>query len=514
MYINMQHLADLCLEETHRLIRSDPHYGLTGWTTLRDAPFPYNVHLVYIVNEEDDLSKYPLVPGMHLLVLASADTDLHILEAKIPPNISALLLAWEDHHPYLMRMQEFFDHTLATGLFSHSLLDILSFEGGIQEMVDHAFQILENPIFVFDSSFKLIAANWAEAERHGIGTEMIQNGGFSQFEFSLANRDHIHERLKKREMPLTVHHQELGYDQMIVTIDTVRDLGHIVIDAVNRPFNSMDKQALWVLKKNIDQQMKKDEFVRNAKGFHYENFLKDLLDGKIAISKSFMNRMQYVGVAFTGNMYCIVVEIARSSCAINPYRIRNEFEGSFPDCKTLMYNGQIVILLTAPKHQLLTQEQIQTAFHICVKNGLYAGMSNCFPDIIHFAEYYRQSLRAIELGIASTTQPNLFLYEDFFLEHVKNIFLQKESASTFCHPKMKFMLDYDKAHHSNLAYTLYMFLLHERNIGAAAEAMNMHRSSFTYRLKKIYTLIGSDFQEPRIRQYMLLSYELNKTGPS
>lgn len=122
-------------------------------------------------------------------------------------------------------------------------------------------------------------------------------------------------------MPLTMHHKELGFDQMIVAIDTMRDLGHIVVDAVNRPFNSMDKNSLWVLKENIDQQMKKDEFIRNSKGFAYENFLKDLLDEKIAVNKAFMNRMQYVGVAFTGNMYCIVVEIARSSCMINPYRI-------------------------------------------------------------------------------------------------------------------------------------------------------------------------------------------------
>lgn len=510
MYISIQHLEELCRNEHHSVIRSDIHYGLTGWTTLHDAPAPYNVHLIYIVKEEEDLSEYPLLPGMHLLILAPEHADFNKIETDIPKDINALIVASYDHHPYLMRMQEFFDHTLATGLFSHSLLDILSFEGGIQGMVDHAFQILENPIFVFDSSFKLIAANWTEAERHGIGTEMIQNKGFSQFEFSLANKEHIHERIKKSDMPLLVHHKELGYDQMIVAIDTMRDLGHIVIDAINRPFNPMDRQALWVLKKNIDQQMKKDEFIRNSKGFHYENFLKDLLDGKIAIGKSFMKRMQYVGVAFTGNMYCIVVEIARSSCTINPYRIRNEFERTFPDCKTLMYNGQIVILLRTPKNKLMTKDQLQTASKICTDNKLYAGMSNCFPDIIHFAEYYKQSLRAIELGIVSTTQPNLFLYEEFFLEHMKNIFLQKESAVTFCHPKMKFMLDYDNVHRSNLAYTLYMFLLYERNIGAAADAMNMHRSSLTYRLKKIYSLIGNNFENARNRQYLIISYELNK----
>ncbi len=510
MYISMIHLENLCKNEQHKLVRSDVRYGLTGWAPLNGSPAPYNVHLAYIVEEGTALSNYPLQPGMHLLMLAAKDADIEQLAIQIPSNLNALIIASDNPHDYLMRMQEFFDHTLAMSLLSHSLLEILSYEGGIQEMVNHSIMILNNPIFVFDSSFKLIAANWEEAEKHNIGIDLIQNKGFSEFEFNLANRDRIHERIKKNDTPLLIHHNELGYDQLIVSIDNTRDLGHVVVCAVNRPFNEMDKRSLWVLKKYIDQQMKKDEFIRNAKGFHYENFLKDLLDEKIAISKSFIDRMQYVGMEFSGNMYCIVIEIARSPSTINPYRIRNQFESRFSNCKTLIYNGQIIVLLNTAKDSSLSEEQFQAALNICLENGLYAGMSNCFQDIIKLAEYYKQALRAIELGIPSINQPNLFLYEKYFLEHMKNIFIQKESPDTFCHPKIKLLLDYDANHNSTLAFTVYMYLLHERNLGATATAMNMHRSSLNYRFKKISALIGEEFEDAKERQYMIMSYELNK----
>ncbi len=309
MYIGMNHLQKLCAGSKHKFIRSEIHYGLTGWTTLKDAPVPYNVHLIYIAYENEDLHCYPLQPGMHLLLIVSDDADLDTFASGLPAHMNYLIITEKDSHEILIKMQDFFDHILAKGLFSCSLLEILSFEGGIQEMVSHAYQIMENPIFVFDSSYKLIAANWEEAEKHGIGTELIQNKGFSEFEFHLANRNHIHEKVQKSDEPLLMHHKELGYDQLIVAIDTTRDLGHIVVSAVNRPFNEMDKQSLWILKKYVDQQMKKDEFVRNSKGFHYENFLKDLLDEKIATGKAFMDRMKYVGVEFPGMMYCIVIEM-------------------------------------------------------------------------------------------------------------------------------------------------------------------------------------------------------------
>ena len=69
-------------------------------------------------------------------------------------------------------------------------------------------------------------------------------------------------------------------------------------------------------------------------------------------------------------------------------------------------------------------------------------------------------------------------------------------------------MDYDKIHNSELAYTLYMYLVNERNLVATSEAMNMHRTSLVYRFKKINSLIDDDFDDYKERMYMILSYEL------
>ena len=63
---------------------------------------------------------------------------------------------------------------------------------------------------------------------------------------------------------------------------------------------------------------------------------------------------------------------------------------------------------------------------------------------------------------------------------------------------------------SQLAYTLYMYLLHERNLAATSEAMDMHRSSLVYRFRKINALIGENFEDCRERMYLILSYEMNQ----
>lgn len=509
MHIELKDIQKLFSTSPNLLKGSFPSYCLTGWLHLRNAPVPYTTHFLYVCEYNENLRDFSFLAGMHILCLTDNICNLEQLAEEFPPSINLLFLRNEDPNIIYEGLMDFFNTQCGIGLFADTLLEILSSDGGIQAMIDHAYYAFGNPIFVFDTGFHLIAANWEEARKAEGGDELIENKRFTDREFEMANsRNHIHARVQKSTTPILAHNPELGYDQLLCAIDNKKDLGHIVVSAVNRPLNSIDSNLLLILKKCIDQQLKKNEFIRNAKGFNYEYFLKDVLDGKIATGKPFLDRFDYVSSEFSGNMYCLVIETARSSSTLNTYHVRNLFEGRFPNSKTLMYNGGIIGVFSLPADQFLSKKHLADAVKICKENDLFAGLSNCFQNIIEIPEYYKQALRAIELGICTMNEANLFLYENYYLEHLKNIFVQKESSNTFCHPNMKLLLNYDEKHHSELAYTLYMYLIHERNIAAASKAMHMHRNSLVYRIQKINTLIDDNFESYRERQYLILSYEL------
>jgi hypothetical protein len=477
---------------------------------MKDAPVPYVTSILYVCEYDEDLRNLDFIPNMHILCIAKKHDDLEKLTEEVPSSVNILFLKHENQNVVSRNLLRYFDAQCGIGLFADTLLEILSSEGGVQTMVDRAYGALGNPIFVFDAGFNLVAANWEEAKKTNTGMELIKNRGFSDREFKMVNERGMHKNVQKSEVPIMAYNHELGYDQLLCAIDTQKDIGHIVVSAVNRPLNSVDGQLLHILKKCIDQQLKKDEFVRNVKGFNYEYILKDLLDGKISTGKPFLDRLNSVSSKFLGNMYCLVIETARSSCILNTYHIRSLFDSRFPNTKTLMYKGNIIVILSMSVSRFPPEGGIlEDAAEICENNDLYAGLSNCFQNIAQIAEYYKQALRAVELGVCAVNKPSLFIYEDYYLEHIKSIFIQKESPETFCHPKMKFLSDYDKKRNSELAYTLYMYLVHERNIATTAAAMHMHRNSLVYRIKRINTLIGDNFESSRERLYLILSYEIN-----
>lgn len=514
MYIGLKNIQILLSDYKNFLTKSDGVHCLTGWNKLFDSPTPYTSHLLYVCQYTQALKDFPFEPLMHLLCITPKDADLESIAKEFPSSMDILFVAHDKPAEIHFLLQDYYNTQCGVGFFGQTLFDFLSFETGLEEAINYAHHVLTNPIFVFDGNFNLIAATWDAIAQMPGAENLLKNKRFTEDEFKLLNRNHIHERVKKSELPIHAFNEVLGYDQLICSINTQKNLGHIVVCAVEHPFYPIDTELLLILKKYIDQQMKKDQFIRNSRGFNYEYFLKDILDGKIATGNTLHSRMTYVKNEFMGNLYCFVVETARSASAVNIFRIRNLFESRFPNSKTIIYNNQIIVIVSIPNDGLIPNEYLDTARQICFENELFTGLSTCFKDILELSSYYKQALRAIELGACDSQNPNLFFYEDYYLDHVKNIFLQKESGDVFCHPKMRILLDYDKEHNSELAYTFYMYLIHERNIAAAAAAMDMHRTSIIYRFKKINALIGDNFDSYKERYYMILSYEMNKTGPS
>lgn len=512
MFIDMKNIQSVFVDCKTMLTDLSSSICICGFCRLDHALAPYNEYSLYLTDSLDTVKSTIPIPNMHILLCAEKEfSNISALSDLWDIPVSLLLVSGCSLEKAEFLLSDFFNENCGRGLFADSLLDILFTENGIQAMVDKIYPAFNNPLMVFDAGYHLIAANLEEVKKSPFGRNIVEHGGFSEHEFELVNHfNHIHQKIIHSPFPILVHHPELGFDQLICAINTSKNMGHIVLNALNQPFHKHDADFLWLLQKAIDQQLKKDEFIRNNRGFHYEYFIRDLLDRKIATAPQHMERLEYVEEEFRGLLYCIVVETARSSSTLNTLHVRSEFERSFPDTKTLLYNGEIIILINKKNMSELSKKELKELNKICSEHGIFAGMSNCFKDILELYEFFKQALRAIELGIGERNKPSLYIYNEYYTQHVTNIFLQKESPDTFCHPKLRLLFSYDKSHETHLAETLYMYLVNERNYTLAAEAMYIHRNTMIYRIKKIKEIADIHYEDYKERQYLILSYELNQ----
>lgn len=145
---------------------------------------------------------------------------------------------------------------------------------------------------------------------------------------------------------------------------------------------------------------------------------------------------------------------------------------------------------------------------LCQNYRLYAGISSPVRGIeeLHYA--FRQA--DIALGTACHLQnqrwavPFFTCALDFMLRNIQTDLLPRHLAA----PELLILLDYDQKKGTTYFSTLRTFIINERDIHVASQAMIVHRTTLAYRIKKIQSITGLDLDDPDQRLYLLLSFRL------
>jgi len=476
---------------------------------LAAAADPLDSDTIYVAAEPDDLSR--VFEGECFCAVACFPRDsvsLDLSELSIAKNLDLVFLSSSPAPEEIFSiisaaLKE--DSLLAQ--YSKDLLVLLFHGGTVQMMVDLAFEYMKRTICVFDTGYRLIAATWDHPNSEENAERIFENKFLDTDDIARMNLDNLHERVKKSPVPLLVRSKKIKGERIVSMINNRKDVGHFIIFAEDHPFEKIDLKFAELLRNSLDQQMKKDEFVQHAKGFNYEWFLKDILDGKRLMASSSNKHLTHLDKEFSKPIYCLVVEIARTPGAVSIDHVRSGFEALLPGVSTVVYSGQVVAVFSKKNKSFLKEEDVVRIERFCIENDLFCGMSNYFNSITDLPDYYNQALRAIQVGAGESSVSGLFVYTKHFVKHVASVFLQKENADTFCCPQMKQLIEYDKAKGKDLAKTLYMYLLCG-NAYLAASAMFIHRNTMLYRMGLINELVSVDYKDPKLRQYLILSYEM------
>ena len=509
MYIGIQQIARLFKDETYYLTSSDNTHALVNWSKLLYASPPLSLHQLYVCKYEEHLLTYSFIKNMHLLCMVPEDTDLKSIAKRFPDDISLLLVSTSDPSQIYEKLHNFFNTQYSLAYFAHTLLEYYESEKDLQDIIDYSYRVFGNPVFVFDINNNLIAAPYEKLKELNFSMQFFEQKAFTEEDYQMANRRiNLHNMMMQSDTPVHAYNYELDYDQLLCTIDTTKKLGHIVVSAIDKPFEPIDTEFLLILKKYVALQISKDQFVQTSRGFNYEFFLRDLLDHKINPQNISAQKQAMISDYFAGNMFCLVIDLTKNINLVNTKFIRFSLENHIPNIKTLIYNQQIIAIISINDADTLPTKYSDAINDLIKEHSLYIGASNCFNTILEFEDYYKQALHAINLGTAQNNDPAFYRFSTYYLEHMLNTFASIESINSFCHPKMKQLIEYDKKHNSKLAYTLYMYLINNQNLAATSDAMDMHRSSLIYRFKKITEIIGEDYGDYKERMYFILSYEL------
>ncbi len=190
-----------------------------------------------------------------------------------------------------------------------------------------------------------------------------------------------------------------------------------------------------------------------------------------------------------------------------PYRLHlAEFAG-YNDSVQQIHNKRI-----STRDQFLAVEH--GGFHVLLAHGSAAseedggpiaemlhdrasawGMSDRFDDISQVNGRFFQARCALWVGRCLDPGKGVYRYSDFACYQIFALAASQARLELFIHPIVAQIKAYDELHGSNLLHTLYVYLKHLQSKKRAADELNVHPNTLTYRIRRIIELFGVDFSD-------------------
>jgi len=287
---------------------------------------------------------------------------------------------------------------------------------GIQYLLNSAYKIFNNPIFMIDSNYNMIAVTDVPADEPN-WIELLTTGTFSLKTIELLANESLIEDITNAEKIVILRSDKLKYAKMsghIFNRDNIR-VGLVMMSECNTPFEAESIAAFEALADKTTCEIRDyDYFTMFAMTFH-EDKINLLLDGTVKNPLLYNPQAQILYDDFEDYLYVAVVSAARNDILDNVHRSRLEYFKSllktkYGSFKYSVYSDYIVMLMSS-KHKYFYGAPFFAAHaDLFEQNGLSMGVSESFENIYELRVYYDQAVAALTNGLAGKEGMRIFLH--------------------------------------------------------------------------------------------------------
>ena len=285
---------------------------------------------------------------------------------------------------------------------------------GIQFLLNSAYMILNNPIYVIDINYNLLAhtdvsiddPNWIE---------LITTGSFSMRTLEILANEGLIESITNAGKTVLMRSKKLKYAKMaghFFNRDNI-NVGLAMLTEFNAPFDAESAAAFEALANKITEEIQTyDYFTMLAMTLH-EDKINQLLEEDVQSPLLYNPQAQVLYKDFDDYLYVAVVCVEQHDILDDVHRKRLEYFKSmmktmFPFFKYSVYSDLIIILMSSKNKKYGAMPFFKLNADLFERNGFLAGISDSFESIYELRIYYEQAVAALTNGIRNKKGARVF----------------------------------------------------------------------------------------------------------
>ncbi|MDO5410239.1 MAG: helix-turn-helix domain-containing protein [Lachnospiraceae bacterium] len=383
------------------------------------------------------------------------------------------------------------------------LLEAASLQTPVQKMLDIADEVIENPLILGDM-FGIFYASTAAAEipvdpywDFGIHNHTTHPSVSSEPFYNANDGNLIRDLSESPQMVRNVYPGSPPVLMMYLKQDQ-EFIACLAILQKDRTFTVMNQQLAPLLAHYF---VKAAEFTSPSASIKSSEFiLNEILDGKMQ-DQNAIRHLEQKGLRNPWRLL-LFCHISRND-KIQKSALIHTLQKLPLVYIPFIYNNHVLAIVS----EQACQNFINYFGESLNLSTLRIGVSMLSADWKTLPIRYQQASFALEQG---NKESGVYRCEDYAFAYLIQTFQSQEMVFPLLHPALDVLTRYDCSNKSELRKTLSVYLQKEMNLIDAANALNIHRNTLKYRLKRIKELTHLTLKEENELAYLRLSDWLSK----
>lgn len=395
--------------------------------------------------------------------------------------------------------------------WEQSLLAALISHQPLAKLCELSLTIFENPILVHGVNFELLALAENDQYRYSFDYREAGTDFVRQDMIDMLLTDVRFTETFSQKTPQLYYDRWQMYDLYLNIFMNDTYTARIVIDAVCSTLSECDYVPIILLGQYIQRHLEMySPSMHNFLNAFKQQLLRYILnpsESDSAIFRFTLNRINWDQHSHYACAYILPDTYASASKSIN---YQSELmEKTFQNCITISADTFIIAIFNHKAQHTVTEEFNQNLAVFIRDHLMRAGISTSFSDFMDIPAFFHQAKAALEYGEKSDRTTWIHAFADLQLDYILHNGLYTLPPKALIPAGLLSLIAYDQTHHANLYDTFRIYLQENCNIQKTIEKLFIHRSTFSYRLSRIYSFIPESMLDaPDKRLYFLNIFHL------
>jgi len=379
----------------------------------------------------------------------------------------------------------------------------------LQQIVDRATEIMENPLFVADPGYRILAISDLELEdsawKHFRRLRQIP-----YHPDTVRGNEQLQQDIREGRFVVVVDGKhKKGFFLRCAVMQGDTFLAQMHVFSLLHEFTAMDLELASLLTGVVSIALMQRVPSQSYSSTTSDYLISDLILGKLTDREIIQSRLEYVGWTMKQIKYLLLVHWDGDEKSIN---LRDACIASlgriFPDGRCTADGSYMVVMFSTEEELNIRSPELDEVRRQLERTNQKGVLSLPFSELTDAAYRYRQTRDILDLNRRLDRRSLFLLAESSSIELLISQAGLKYRLMDYCHPLVRRLMDYDERADRDYIDTLRAYIETGRSYTKAAEKLHMHRNSVIYRIRQIEELLDYDFSRDEYLFHLELSFRI------